>query len=49
MGNAEQLQEWLDQYKRNIFLGGAGVSSQRNPGFPQRPRALYGQKAGDFL
>ena len=27
MGNAEQLQEWLDQYKRNIFLGGAGVST----------------------
>ncbi|MCI9256816.1 NAD-dependent protein deacylase [Oscillospiraceae bacterium 42-9] len=27
MGNAEQLREWLGQYKRNIFLGGAGVST----------------------
>ena len=32
-GEVERLQELVDKYDNIVFFGGAGVSTERNPGF----------------
>ena len=36
----QELQKIIDTYGNIVFFGGAGVSTERNPGFPKRGRTV---------